>query len=183
MFFAAMTISFAAHAESSPVGMWKTIDDETKAVKSIVEIKEENGKLQATILKLFRKPEEDQNPKCDKCHGDLKDQPIIGLRILNGMKQDGNQWSGGEILDPKNGKTYSCKLELIEEGKKLKVRGFIGFSLLGRTQIWEREEAPAVEATPVAEPASSESKSEADTKSEKTKEAPIKKTVKSKKAK
>lgn len=128
---------------NSAVGRWKTIDDETKEAKSIVVITEVDGQLVGKIEKLFRKEGEDQNPKCDKCSGDKKDQPIIGMQILKGLKKDKGsetKWSGGEILDPKNGKTYSCKIEVIEDGKKLKLRGFIGFSLLGRTQIWEREQ-------------------------------------------
>lgn len=142
-------VSLTLWAQSSPVGRWTTIDDETKKPKSIVEIFEKDGMLYGKIEKLFRPETEDQNPKCDKCSGDKKDQPIIGMQILNGLKKDSDiKWSGGEILDPKNGKTYSCKIELIEEGKKLQLRGYIGFSLLGRTQVWERAEAPVV-----AEPA------------------------------
>lgn len=136
----ATILTSTAFAQVSPVGSWKSIDDETKQPKSIIVITEKEGKLFGKIEKLFRKPEEDQNPKCDKCSGDKKDQMIIGMEILTNLKKDSDtQWSGGEILDPKNGKTYSCKIELIEEGKKLKVRGFLGFSLLGRTQIWERQ--------------------------------------------
>lgn len=131
----------AVFAATGAVGTWKTIDDETGAVKSLVEISEVDGQLTGKIVKLFRKPEEDQDPKCDKCSGDKKDKPLIGLQILWGLKPDGNgKWSDGEIMDPKKGKTYSCKMELIEDGKKLKVRGFLGFSLLGRTQTWERQE-------------------------------------------
>ena len=124
----------------SPVGLWKTIDDETKKEKSIVEVYEVDGKLHGKIQKIFRPVDEDQNPKCDKCKGDMKDQPIIGLEILKKLKKSTDKtWNDGDITDPNNGKTYSCKIELIEDGKKLKVRGFIGFSLLGRTQIWERQ--------------------------------------------
>lgn len=133
------SLSFAADL-NSPVGKWKTIDDETKLPKSIVEVSEVDGKLQGKIVQLFRKPEEDQNPKCDKCEDHRKDQPIIGMTIFEGLTKDDGVWSGGKILDPKKGKLYSVKMELIEEGKKLKVRGFIGFSLLGRTQIWERQD-------------------------------------------
>lgn len=132
--------SLSVWAQSTPVGKWKTIDDETKQPKSIVEIFEKDGVLYGRIDKLFRNADEDQNPKCDKCSGDKKDQLILGMQILNGLKKDSDtKWEDGEILDPKNGKTYSCKVELVEDGKKLKVRGFIGFSLLGRTQMWERE--------------------------------------------
>ena len=120
-------------------GSWTTIDDETGKPKSIVEITETNGELKGKIIKLFRPPEEDQNPKCDKCTGDKKDQLILGMEILWGLKKDdGNKYRGGQILDPNNGKVYSCKMELIEDGKKLKVRGFLGFALLGRTQVWEK---------------------------------------------
>lgn len=128
-----------APASASAVGRWKTIDDETKQAKSIVEIAEADGKLTGKVVQLFRKADEDQNPKCEKCTGDKKDQPILGMQILKDLKKDGDTlWTGGEIMDPQNGKTYSCKVELIDGGQKLKVRGFIGFSLLGRTQIWER---------------------------------------------
>lgn len=134
-------ISAAVLAAPTAAGTWKTIDDETGDVKSLVEITEANGQLTGKIVKLFRKPDEDQDPKCDKCSGDKKDKPIMGLQILWGLtKESDNRWSGGEIMDPKKGKTYSCKIELIEDGKKLKVRGFMGFSLLGRTQTWERQE-------------------------------------------
>lgn len=141
-----VTASADATAVAAPanaaVGRWKTIDDETKEAKSIVVITEVDGKLVGTIEKLFRKEGEDQNPKCEKCSGDKKDQPIIGMQILQGLKKDKGsetKWSGGEILDPKNGKTYSCKLEVVDGGKKLDVRGFVGFSLIGRTQTWVRE--------------------------------------------
>ena len=131
---------FSFAQEKSIVGQWKTIDDETGSAKSIVEITEENGQIVGKILKLFKKPEEDQNPKCDKCSGDKKDKPVIGMTILWDLKKKGDSnWADGQILDPKNGKTYSCKAELLEEGKKLKVRGFIGISLLGRSQVWEKQ--------------------------------------------
>ncbi len=127
-------------SQTSPAGKWKSIDDETNKPKSIIEIFEKDGQLYGKIEKLFRKSDEDQNPKCDKCSGAQKDQLIIGMQILSGLKKDSDiKWSGGEIIDPNNGKTYSCKVTLTEDGKKLEVRGFIGFSLLGRTQVWDRE--------------------------------------------
>ena len=121
-------------------GKWKTIDDETRRPKSIIELFEKDGIIYGRVASLFQLPSEDQNPKCDKCIWGKKDQLVIGMQILEGLKKESDvKWSGGEILDPNNGKTYSCKAELIEDGKKLKLRGFIGFSLLGRSQIWERE--------------------------------------------
>ena len=124
----------------SPIGKWKTIDDETGTEKSVVNIWEKNGEIFGTIDSLFLNPEEDPNPLCTECKGKLHNKPIIGMTILNNLKKDGNEWNGGTILDPNNGKTYQCKIEVVEGGTKLKVRGFIGISLLGRTQYWLRME-------------------------------------------
>lgn len=130
--------STAFASEAGVVGRWTTIDDETGKPKSVIVISEENGKLVGTIEKLYRGPDEEQDPVCDKCSGDLANKKIIGMTILRDLKKDGDEWSGGTILDPKNGKTYSCKVALDDGGKKLKVRGFLGISLLGRTQYWVR---------------------------------------------
>ncbi len=139
LFSAAVLPSYASDA-ISPVGLWRTIDDETGKAKSLVRITEVNGELQGTIEKLFREPNEDQTPRCDKCTGDKKDKPVIGMMIMTGLKHDGKIYAGGEITDPKNGKMYKCKMWTEEQGKKLHVRGFIGMALLGRTQIWVREQ-------------------------------------------
>ncbi len=133
-------ISTLAAAAENPVGLWRTIDDKSGKEKSLVRVTESNGQLQLTIEKIFREPGEDPNPMCDKCPGEKKNKPVIGMQIGNGLKKDGDVWSGGEILDPQNGKTYKCKVWLEDKGKKLNVRGFIGVSVLGRTQVWLREE-------------------------------------------
>lgn len=140
--FAATTFaSFGAWAQgASPVGLWKTIDDQSGKPKSLIRITESNGELRGKIEKLFREPGEDPNPKCDKCEDTRKDQPIIGMTILTGMKQDGDGYDGGRILDPGNGKIYKSKMSLADNGKKLDVRGYIGMPLFGRTQTWLREE-------------------------------------------
>ncbi len=127
-------------SEATPVGLWRTIDDKTGKEKSLVRITEVNGELRGTIEKLIREPNEDQNPMCDKCSGERKGKPVLGMMILSGLKRDGKEWTGGEILDPNNGKTYKCKISMDDAGKKLNVRGFIGVALLGRTQVWLREE-------------------------------------------
>ncbi len=132
--------TFAAFAADSPVGVWRTIDDKTGKEKSLVRIVEVNGELRGTVEKLFREPGEEQNPVCDKCSGERKGQPVLGMTILSGLRRHGDEFAGGEILDPANGKTYQCKMSVADGGKKLKVRGFIGVSLLGRTQVWVREE-------------------------------------------
>jgi uncharacterized protein (DUF2147 family) len=129
-----------AAQEASPVGRWETIDDETGERKSIVAIWEQNGRFFGKIESLFRQPDEDPDPVCDKCDGERKDQRIIGMTILWDLRKDGNEYSGGHILDPNNGRTYRCRIALEDGGAKLKVRGFIGFSLLGRTQYWYRVE-------------------------------------------
>ncbi|MCC7683921.1 hypothetical protein JAB5_39420 [Janthinobacterium sp. HH103] len=140
---AALAIAGSAIARDdnhTPVGTWKTIDDASGKPKSLVVITESNGVLQGKIDKLFRAPNEEQNPKCDKCTGANKDQPIVGLVILSGLKYDGKEWTGGEIMDPANGKTYKSKAELIEGGTKLQVRGYVGVPMFGRSQTWVRED-------------------------------------------
>jgi len=127
-------------AAESPVGKWKTIDDQTGEAKSIINIREENGEIFGTIEALFRKPEQNPNPLCTRCRGSLRNQPVIGLTILKNLKQDGGEWNGGTVLDPENGNTYRCEIEVVDGGARLKVRGFIGVSLLGRTQYWLRAE-------------------------------------------
>ena len=89
---------------------------------------------------LNRQPDDDPENLCRKCEGARKDQPVIGMTILWGLKKDGDQFSGGEILDPKNGKVYRAKMKLVDNGAKLEVRGFIGVSLFGRSQTWVRQE-------------------------------------------
>jgi uncharacterized protein (DUF2147 family) len=133
-------MSLHAWADSSPVGLWKTIDDETGKPKSLVRITESNGEFKGKVEKLFRSADQDQNPKCVKCDDANKDQPIIGMTILTGMRKEDDEYTGGRILDPNNGKVYRSKMSVIDDGKKLKLRGYIGVPMLGRTQIWLREE-------------------------------------------
>jgi uncharacterized protein (DUF2147 family) len=108
----------------------------------LIRISDNGGVLSGRIEKLFREPGEDPAPLCDQCSDIRKDQPVIGLTILTGLKKEADAavWSGGEILDPGNGKVYRCKLTLSDDGSKLEVRGFIGFALLGRSQTWLRVE-------------------------------------------
>lgn len=129
-------LSFAA---DSPVGLWKTIDDKTNKPRSLVRIVEENGEYKGIVEKGLR---EDDNPErvCEKCDAPRKNQKIQGMTFMWGLKKDGNEFKGGEILDPENGKIYRCKMKLVDGGKKLDVRGFIGIALIGRTQTWWREE-------------------------------------------
>jgi len=127
-------------ANVSPVGTWRSIDDNTKKERSIIRISDQNGQLQGVVEKLFDQPGDDPAHLCKECKGERKDKPIIGMTILWGLKQDGNSWTGGEILDPHNGKVYRCKLTPSADGKTLDVRGFIGVSFIGRSQTWLRQE-------------------------------------------
>lgn len=137
---AILAVPSAWAQNNSPVGLWKTVDDETGKVKSLVRITESNGELTGKIEKLFRDPSQDQNPKCDKCEGAMKDQPIIGMTILSGLKKDGDSWTGGHVTDPGKGKTYNAKVTVKDDGKKLDMRGYMGMPMLGRTQTWIREQ-------------------------------------------
>lgn len=123
---------------ASPVGRWKTVDDGTGKVKSIVAIREENGRLYGTIEELFDSP--DPHPICYVCTGDLKDRPIVGLQILWDFAPDGSQWSGGQVLDPETGKIYRASMALEDGGKKLRLHGYLLVTLLGRTEHWLRAE-------------------------------------------
>lgn len=117
------------------IGKWQTIDDASKQPKSIVEITQDSkGSYNGKIIKLYPAPGKDLNPMCLTCPGALKGQPILGMQIINDLKKEGESFSGGTILDPVSGKTYKCTLK--REGEKLSVRGYVGFSLIGRTQTW-----------------------------------------------
>ncbi|MEI7509686.1 MAG: DUF2147 domain-containing protein [Flavobacterium sp.] len=119
----------------SVIGKWKTVDDESGKEKGIVEIYEKDGKIYGKIIEILEV--EHRAKKCTLCEGSDKNKPILGMTFIKGLTKDGNEYNGGKILDPKNGKLYKCYITL--EGKdKLKVRGYIGISLLGRTQYWYR---------------------------------------------
>lgn len=120
----------------TPVGRWKTIDDKTGRPKAIVVIYEENGRLFGRVEATL-----DPNGKkvCDLCKDERKNRPIVGMVILRNLAVHGEEYSGGDILDPDNGSIYRCKVRLQDGGRQLSVHGFIGISLLGRSQVWTRE--------------------------------------------
>ncbi|MEJ2038375.1 MAG: DUF2147 domain-containing protein [Desulfosarcinaceae bacterium] len=119
------------YADDSVLGVWKTIDDDGKTAKSYVEIFEKDGAVYGKIVKLLQKPADEL---CDKCKGDKKDKPVLGMEIITGLSRHGSVYSGGQILDPENGKTYKCKIW--REGDDLKVRGYVAFFF--RTQTWQQ---------------------------------------------
>lgn len=133
-------VGFASADVNSPTGLWKTIDDKTGKERSFVRITESNGVFEGKVEKIYDQPGDDPQHLCKECEGERKDKPVIGMTILWGLKKDGEQYAGGEILDPKNGSIYRAKMKLLDGGKKLEVRGFIGVSLFGRSQTWVREE-------------------------------------------
>lgn len=114
-------------------GLWVTIDDKTGEERSHVEIYKEEGQLQAKIIKLLQK---ESAEVCTKCKDHRKDKPIVGMHILSEMKGEDTKYSG-RILDPEDGKVYKCKLTLVEDDK-IKLRGYIGSPILGRTVYWHR---------------------------------------------
>ena len=129
-----------AHAQSTPVGVWKTIDDETKKEKSLIRITESGGVISGKVEK-FLDPDTKPDALCDKCADERKDKPIMGMTLVRNVKQSADNrevWDGGDILDPNNGKVYKLRLKPLDGGKALEVRGFIG--PFYRNQTWIRVE-------------------------------------------
>jgi len=128
----------AAFAQATPVGLWKTVDDDTKQERSLVRISDNGGVLSGKIEKITDPAR--AAAKCDKCEGAKKDQPIVGMTIIEGIKKHADEpyWDGGTVLDPENGKTYKARLTPKDGGKTLEMRGFIG--VFYRNQTWIRVE-------------------------------------------
>ena len=140
LLLAALLAAGPALAQLSPVGLWKTIDDETKKEKSLVRIVESGGVVSGKVEK-FLDPDTKPDSVCEKCSDDRKGKPILGLTILRNLKQgeeDKSVWEGGDILDPNTGKVYRARLKPVEGGKQLQLRGYLGPFF--RTQTWIRVE-------------------------------------------
>ena len=136
---ACVALHGTAFAQATPLGLWKTIDDETKQEKSLVRISEAGGTLTGKVEKIADPAKQDS--KCEKCSDERKDKPVLGMTIVRNAKQsadDKDIWDGGEILDPNNGKVYRLRLKPLDGGKGLEVRGYIG--LFFRNQTWLRVE-------------------------------------------
>ncbi|MGZ5188968.1 MAG: DUF2147 domain-containing protein [Kaistella sp.] len=132
--FAFVALFFATLSYAQIEGKWKTIDDETGQPKSIVEIfKKSDGKYYGKVTQLLIKP---AKATCVDCKDDRKNKPILGMEVVRGLQKDGNEFTGGTITDPKTGKTYKCTIT--RAGDKLNVRGYVGFSLIGRSQTWHK---------------------------------------------
>ena len=124
-------------ADLSPEGIWKTTDDKTGKPKGLVRIYQENGAY-------FGRVEVSLDPArakevCDLCKDERRNQPVVGMVVMRNMRRNGDEYTGGDILDPDIGTVYRCKFRVEDQGRKLLVRGFIGFSLFGRSQTWVRQ--------------------------------------------
>ena len=133
-------LTLTAHAQMSPLGLWRSIDDESKQPKAEIRISQTASGALSGVVERSLLTTASTEPNCTLCTDDRKDKPKIGMEIIRGGQQgDGSAvWEGGKILDPENGKNYSLRLTPIEGGKKLEVRGYLGMPLLGRTQTWIR---------------------------------------------
>ena len=128
-------------AQSTPLGVWKTIDDKTKTERAQIRISEAGGVFSGKLEKLLA-ADAKQDALCDKCSDDRKDKPMVGLEVVRGVKKGDseNTWDGGTILDAAEGKIYKVRMKPTDDGKKMEVRGYIGAPLFGRTQTWIRVE-------------------------------------------
>jgi uncharacterized protein (DUF2147 family) len=124
-------------AEPSAVGLWEQLDEKGQP-ESWFRITERNGVYQGNMVKIFFKPGEDENWTCEKCEGDEKGKPVLGLALIKGMKRNGNSYEDGTIMDPRDGTVYRALMKLSPDGQKLEVRGYLGISLFGRSMTWNR---------------------------------------------
>ena len=147
------SLVFAAPAgEPSAVGLWEQVDENTGKAESWFRITEKNGVYQGQIVKIFPKPGDDPNEKwlCTKCEGEERNAPVLGLSLIKGMQRKGMSYENGTIMDPRDGQVYRALMKVSPDGKQLEVRGFLGFALLGRSQMWNRLPDNALDATPAA---------------------------------
>jgi len=133
-----LSVSALTAADPSATGLWRTVDDKTHKPRGLVRLYEHNGAIFGRIEASYDAKEAGE--RCEKCEGERRNQPVIGLVFLRNMKGKGPDYAGGDILDPDSGWLYRCKMTLEDGGKRLVVRGFLGFSLIGRSQTWYREE-------------------------------------------
>ena len=125
-------------AEPSAVGLWEQVDEKSGKPESWFKITERNGAYEGNIVKIFFKPGEDENWVCDKCEGAERGKPVLGLALIKGMQRNGSSYESGTIMDPRDGAVYRALMKLSPDGQKLEVRGYLGISLFGRSQVWNR---------------------------------------------
>lgn len=133
------TTSVTLHAaDPTAVGLWEQVDENSGKPESWFKITERNGMYEGNIVKIFYKPGEDENWVCSKCEGSEKGAPVLGLALIKGMKRNGMSYEEGTIMDPRDGSVYRALMKLSPDGQKLEVRGYLGISLFGRSQVWNR---------------------------------------------
>lgn len=135
-------VTSLAVAQTTPVGLWRAMGDDGTEPEALIRITERDGIFEGRITHVFARPGVPADARCDLCSGSRKGLPVKGLAILTGMRRSADQYSGGEILDPESGETYRCTMSLSADGRQLKLRGFIGVALFGRSQVWFRENTP-----------------------------------------
>jgi uncharacterized protein (DUF2147 family) len=150
----AVSPAFAAPAgEPSAVGLWEQVDEKSGRPESWFRITEKNGVYQGNIVKIFPRPGEQPRTGewlCIKCEGAERNAPVLGLTLIKGMQRDGLSYENGTIMDPRDGQVYRALMRLSPDGKQLEVRGFLGFAMLGRSQMWNRLPDNALDAKPAA---------------------------------
>jgi uncharacterized protein (DUF2147 family) len=124
--------------EQTPAGLWQTVSDVDGKPEALVRIREVQGEFLGVIEQILEPDKRDS--RCEKCDGERYNQPVQGMTIMTGVRRKDGGFGGGRILDPDNGNLYSCKLTLVDGGRHLEVRGYLGFSLFGRSQTWNRQE-------------------------------------------
>jgi uncharacterized protein (DUF2147 family) len=147
-------VAAAPATEPSAVGLWEQVDEKTGQPESWFKIVERNGVYSGNIVKIFFKPGEDENWSCDKCEGDERGKPVLGLALIKGMQRQGLSYEHGTIMDPRDGAVYRALMKLSPDGQKLEVRGYLGISLFGRSQVWNRLPESALAPAAPARPAS-----------------------------
>jgi uncharacterized protein (DUF2147 family) len=128
----------APAAEPTAAGLWEQVDESSGKTESWFKISERNGVYEGNVVKIFPKPGEDENFVCSKCEGSEKGAPVLGLTLIKGMQRNGLAYENGTIMDPRDGAVYRALMKLSPDGGKLEVRGYLGISLFGRTQVWNR---------------------------------------------
>jgi len=125
-------------AEPTATGLWEQVDEKTGKPESWFKITERNGIYEGAFVKIFFKPGEDPNWVCDKCQGADQGRPVQTLTLIRGMRRNGLSYEGGTIMDPRDGQVYRALMRLTPDGQTLEVRGYLGISLFGQSQVWHK---------------------------------------------
>ena len=136
--FLVMALGRFSAAEPTAVGVWEQVDERSGKAESWFRIIESNGVYEGTIIKIFFKPGESEDFRCEKCEGAERGAPVLGMKLIKGMHKHGNSYEDGTITDPRDGSVYHALMRLSADGRKLEVRGYLGISLFGRSQVWNR---------------------------------------------